>query len=242
MEARRKETDLYQPVKALLEDQGYTVRGEVKGCDVAAARGDELVIVELKTSFTLPLLLQGVERQRLTDAVYLAFEAPRGWWLTPRRNDILRLCRRLGLGLMAITFRRSGPAVEVVCDPGPYEPRRATRRKKLLLKEFRQRSGDHNSGGSSKRPLVTAYRENALLVASFLSRCGPAAPRTIKAATDVSSAASILQSNHYGWFERIERGIYGLTPGGQQAITTYADVLQALAETGAAREAHQKTK
>lgn len=231
---RRTETELYAPVKALLEEQGYTVRGEVNGCDVAAARGDDLVIVELKAAFTLPLLLQGVDRQRLTDAVYLAFEAPRGWRYIPRRNDIQRLCRRLGLGLMAITFRRSGPLVDVVCGPGPYEPRRATRRKSLLLKELRQRSGDHNSGGSSKRPLVTAYRENALLIASHLAQHGPAAPRAIKAATGVGNTASILQKNHYGWFERLERGIYGLTPGGQQAVVAYADVLRAVAEASAA--------
>jgi hypothetical protein len=43
------ETDLYIPVKRHLEAQGYTVKSEIKGCDVVAVRGDELpVIVELK--------------------------------------------------------------------------------------------------------------------------------------------------------------------------------------------------
>ncbi len=28
------ESDLYAPVKALLEGQGYVVKGEVRGCDV----------------------------------------------------------------------------------------------------------------------------------------------------------------------------------------------------------------
>lgn len=233
---RRKETELYPPIKALLESQGYTVRGEVNGCDVAAVRDDELIVVELKTAFTLPLLLQGVERQRLTDAVYLAFEAPRGWRFTPKRNDILRLCRRLGLGLIVVSFRKSGPVADIVCDPGPYEPRRATSRKALLLKEFQARSGDHNRGGSSKRPLVTAYRENALLVAEFLKERGPSAPRAIKAATEVTATASILQKNHYGWFERAERGVYQLTEAGAQAVEVYADVLQAMAEAGAARD------
>ncbi|MGE5559950.1 MAG: DUF2161 domain-containing phosphodiesterase [Chloroflexota bacterium] len=230
---RRRETDLYPPVKALLEAQGYTVRAEVNGCDVAAVRDDELIIIELKAGFTLPLLLQGVERQRLSDSVYLAFEAPRGWWRTPRRDDIQRLCRRLGLGLMAITFHRSGPVVEVVCDPGPYQPQLARKRKAMLLKEFAKRSGDHNQGGSSKRPLVTAYRENALLVAEYLKRHGPAAPRAIKAAIGVTNAASILQKDYYGWFERAERGVYRLAPKGEQALDVYADVLGALAAAGA---------
>ena len=48
------ESDLYAPVKALLEGQGYVVKGEVRGCDVVAVRGGEPpVIVELKRVFGL---------------------------------------------------------------------------------------------------------------------------------------------------------------------------------------------
>ena len=76
---RRAETSLYAPVKAFLEGQGYTVKGEIRTCDVVARRGDEPpVIVELKTGLTLELLLQGVQRLSLADTVYLAVPAPRG--------------------------------------------------------------------------------------------------------------------------------------------------------------------
>ena len=34
------EVALYLPVKAFLERQGYVVRGEVRGCDLVACRGD----------------------------------------------------------------------------------------------------------------------------------------------------------------------------------------------------------
>src|SRR5882672_387356 len=70
------ESDLYAPVKALLEGQGYSVKGEVRGCDVVAVRGKEPpVIVELKRAFGLGLVLQGVDRLALSDAVYLAIGA-----------------------------------------------------------------------------------------------------------------------------------------------------------------------
>ena len=36
-------------------------------------------------------------------------------------------------------------------------------------------------------------------------------------ATGVSNARAILSANHYGWFERVERGIYALTPKGMAA-------------------------
>ena len=77
--AALNETDLYAPVKRLLEEQGYTVRAEVDRCDLVAVRGGEPpVIVELKRRFALSLVYQGIERQRITDAVYLAVAAPSG--------------------------------------------------------------------------------------------------------------------------------------------------------------------
>src|SRR5271155_3997495 len=67
------EADLYLPVKVFLEGQGYDVKGEVRGCDVVARRGDEpLLIVERKLRFNLQFLLRGVALLPLTDQVYLA--------------------------------------------------------------------------------------------------------------------------------------------------------------------------
>ena len=84
------ETSLYAPVKTLLEGQGYTVKGEINGCDVVAVRGDEPpVVVELKKTFGLGLVLQGIDRLAMTDAVYVAV----GTWPT-RQRETRRLCRR----------------------------------------------------------------------------------------------------------------------------------------------------
>ena len=62
-----RETDLYPPVKAWLEELGYTVRGEAAGLDVAAViehdTGEELIAVELKKGLSMKLLAQAVERQ-----------------------------------------------------------------------------------------------------------------------------------------------------------------------------------
>jgi hypothetical protein len=59
------ETALYLPVKRFLEKLGFTVKGEVGGCDlVALSAGDPPIVVigELKLSFNLELLLQAVDR------------------------------------------------------------------------------------------------------------------------------------------------------------------------------------
>ena len=68
-----RETDLYIFVKEYLEARGYTVKSEVEGCDVVAVKENEpVVIVELKLTFSIDLVLQGIQRQSITDDVYLA--------------------------------------------------------------------------------------------------------------------------------------------------------------------------
>ena len=212
------ETELYLPVKRFLEAQGYAVKAEIGDCDVLAVRGEEPpVIVELKTGFNLQLLLQGIDRQTVTDSVYLAIpESKRS--LSP---DNLRLCKRLGLGLLVV----NKDWVEAYLDPAPYQPRKAPRRKAVLLKEFQRRIGDHNSGGSSKRPLVTAYRQDALRCVKFLKSTGASKVSDVVAQTKVERAATILRSDVYGWFLKIDRGIYSLSPKGDAAVTIFADVL-----------------
>ncbi|HTE81909.1 MAG TPA: DUF2161 family putative PD-(D/E)XK-type phosphodiesterase [Reyranella sp.] len=205
------ESDLYAPVKALLEGQGYSVKGEVRGCDVVAVRGSEPpVIVELKRTFGIGLVLQAVNRLALSDAVYLAV----GAWPKNLR-DVKKLCRHLGVGLMIVVKER----VDIVLDPAPYRPRKNPRRVGRMLGEHARRVGDPNRGGSStKVPIMTAYRQEALRCAGLLAKNGPMKVAALKLAAEAPKAAAILSQDHYGWFERVERGIYGLTPKGRAGL------------------------
>jgi len=221
------EAALYPAVKAFLERQGYVVRGEVCGCDLVARRGDEApVIVELKLRFTLPLLLQGVDRLALSPLVYLAVPRPaRTRGLRPDAKSVRNLCRRLGLGLILIDGRGSVDAIE---DPVPYRPRQAKRRVQLLLGEFERRRGDLNLGGCSRTPIVTAYRQDALRCARVLAAAGPMQLRELRIASGVAGAAPILQRNVYGWFNRVQHGTYGLTGAGERALKRFAEAVAAL--------------
>lgn len=203
------EVALYAPVKALLEAQGYDVKGEVMACDVVGVRGDEPpVIVELKRSFSLALVLQGIDRLAVSDVVYLAV----GAW-PKRQADVRRLCRRLGLGLIVVT----GGRADVLEDPLPYRPRKDVRRVARLLREHQRRVGDPTAGGGNRQPVMTAYRQEALRCARVLED-GPMVLRQMRALADVPHAAAILRDDVYGWFERVERGTYRLTPSGRLAV------------------------
>jgi hypothetical protein len=141
------ETDLYLPIKRHLESQGYTVKAEIKGCDVVAVRGGELpVIVELKQAMSLALLYQAVDRLTVAELVYVAVARPKRGVTA----DATRLCRRLGLGLIVVTTSGS---VDVVADPVAYAPRPNLKRRGVLLKEFNARAGDPNMGGSTRTPI-----------------------------------------------------------------------------------------
>lgn len=214
-----RETELYPAVKRFLEGQGYTVKAEIGACDVVALRGDEPpLIVELKTGFSVRLVLQAIDRQAMTDAVYIAIPPPkrRDYW------DIVKLCRRLGLGLLVV----SGMSAEPLADPAPYRPRAAPRRTGLLLKEFARRAGDPNEGGM-RGQRMTAYRQDALRIVGLLAG-GEVRTADIRAKTGVARATSMLQRDVYGWFVRQARGVYALSPQGEKAATAFAAAIRDL--------------
>ena len=221
-----READLYPALKAYLTAQGYDAKAEVGDCDILARRGAEpALVVEMKLTFSLALVMQGIARQRLVDLVYLAVpvSGAKGWSL--RYADIIALCRRLGLGLLAVDPATGGVTAHL--DPGPYAPRKSTLRTARLLREFDRRIGDPNTGGTTRTPRMTAYRQDALRIAAHLA-LGPARPAAIARAAGVVNAASLLRANHYGWFDRIARGTYALTPQGQSALSDHAATLATL--------------
>ena len=221
-----RETDLYPPIKAFLEDQGYAVKAEVGAADVVAIRGAEPpVVVELKLGFSLALFHQCVARLKLADEVYLAVARQPGKRFAKALKDNVTLARRLGLGL--ITVRLSDGLVVVHCDPGPYSPRKNTKRQGMRLREFARRQGDPNDGGQTRAGLVTAYRQDALKLAMFLYEAGATKGAEVARATGVSAATRMMRDDHYGWFEKVDKGVYGLSPAGAEAVGAAGRVLGA---------------
>jgi len=207
------ETSLYPPVKRFLEKLGFTAKGEICGCDVVALRDGApplVVITELKLSFTLELVLQAVDRVAACDEIWLAVRSStRG-----RANDtrVRKLCRLLGFGLLGVTKRGR---VDILVEPQPWRPRRDPRRRSELVEEHRRRIGDPVRGGGNRAPIMTAYRQQALACAAALTD-GPRKVREVKDA--VPDAPKILLRNVYGWFVRIERGVYALADAGKAAL------------------------
>ena len=222
-----RETELYEPMKTFLEKQGYEVKGEIREADVVGVRGDEEpLIVELKTGFSLSLFHQAIERQSVCDCIYVAVPRGSGRPFTKALASNKALCRRLGLGL--ITVRLKDGHVEVHVDPAPYKPRQSKLKKQRLLREFARRTGDPAKGGAMRSGLMTAYRQDALRCLQQLFADGPSKGAIVAKTTGVEKARTIMSDNHYGWFERVSTGIYGMTDAGQSALKTYENELSRL--------------
>jgi hypothetical protein len=209
------ETNLYQPIKDFLHKLSFEAKGEVCGCDVVALNNGEpvaLIISELKLSFSLELILQAVDRSTACDEIWIAVQAKkngRGKESDPRAK---KLCRYLGFGLLRVHPSHS---VEVIVKPQPWKPRRDTKQRSRILEEYNKRQGDPSVGGSTRKPIMTAYRQQAILCARTIDQGVTKLSELKKTAHD---AAKILQRNVYGWFNRRERGHYVLRDSGKLAI------------------------
>ena len=198
-----------------MEGAGYAVKGEVNGCDLVGVKdGDPtvLIVCEMKLTFNLELVLQGVNRASFCDEVWLAARTSKTGRGREHDARFRNLCRRLGFGL--ITVSPSG-VVAVIVAPFAAATRRDARRRSRLLDEHKRRVGDPQLGGGRGKPIMTAYRQDCILCANALLT-GPQSPKQLKVL--VARAPAILRSNVYGWFARESRGIYALTDIGRDAI------------------------
>ncbi|WP_412065462.1 DUF2161 domain-containing phosphodiesterase [Rhizobium sp. SYY.PMSO] len=209
------ETALYLPIKAFLEAAGYAVKGEIGGCDLVGLNdGEPLVVVicELKMSFNLELILQAVDRAAASDEVWIAARVSAKGKGREGDRRFRDLCRRLGFGMLSVS---DSDVVDIIVSPVSPMPRKNARRRSRLVEEHRRRKGDPALGGSTRKPIMTAYRQQALACAAAIEN-GVQRPKDMRDAAP--KAPQILRDNVYGWFERIDRGIYALTELGTEAL------------------------
>lgn len=222
-----QESDLYLPIKRYLEKQGYSVKGEVKDCDIVAIKtvdeSQQIIIIELKLTLNITLLMQAVQRFTVSDDVYIAI--PKHIPLYKKKNkEVSKLIARLGLGLIIVDLQEAQSYVEVVCDPKYYQPRKNKRKQTALLKEFATRKGDTQLGGSTRRQAgLTAYRQRTIRVAKYLSEHDCLSGAAINKAINEKQATSILYKNYYDWFDRVNKGVYSLSEKGRAELPLWLE-------------------
>jgi len=212
-----EESELYIPVKTLLESKGYQIKAEVKDIDVFGVKENHTIAVELKTSVSLKLIYQAIDRQKMCDKVYIAL--PKTALKSHRANlrDFVYLLKRLDIGLISVS--PTGATLFMESDGFDMIKSRnqSKNKKKALLKEFSLRESNDNIGGM-KGKKMTHYREKVMKIARYLYEFKEKSPKEIKAFTGIQDTPAILQKNYYLWFKKVDRGIYTLSLMGEKAI------------------------
>jgi hypothetical protein len=223
------EEDLCKPVSEFLLKQGYTVRSEVNYCDITALKENELIIIELKRNLSVDLLAQAVKRQKSADLVYIAVPKPKRIIGSSKWKDICHLIRRLEMGLILVSFKGKQTFIEVPIEPMYFDRDKSKtlnkKKKENIIKEINGRYLDLNVGGSTRKKLVTAYRENAIFIACCFNMFGALSPKELRSlGTDNKKTTAILSENHYGWFEKVKRGMYNINDQGKEALKDYREL------------------
>ena len=204
-----RETDMYGALKEYFEKDGFIVRSEVRDIDVVALKEGLLVGIEMKRGLTIDLLTQGSMRQRTCDLVYLAVPKPKRIVKDKGMKNLLYLLKRLELGLIYVDVAKN--MVIEVQEPAFYDldkGRRASiKEKNRILKETSRRSVDGNQGGSTRKRLLTAYREDSLRAVALMRLSETVSPKDLKGK---GLNASLLNKNYYRWFTKIQHGKYAL--------------------------------
>lgn len=226
---KRYEVDLYEPVKAHFTELGYAVYGEVKDCDVVALRENELIVTELKLTINVTLLIQAAKRQRITDQVFIAIPKPNYSLRSQKWRDLCYLVRRLELGLILVSFQDDEGNAKIVIEPNSFSRKKSMqlskKRRDSVMKEVQGRSGDFNVGGSTQTSILSAYKENCIHIACCLNRFGQLSPKALRDKGTGEKTSAILSKNYYGWFERVERGIYIVSDKGKIELKLYAELV-----------------
>jgi len=212
-----KETDLYEPIRAFLEEEGYQVQAEVKGCDIAAVKDGQLVIVELKKAFNLKLVYQGLERQSLTEQVFVAIPRPKKGQREKAWKDMLKLLKRLELGLLTVALDSPLQTVDVVLEPSDSIAWKNRKKREKVRAELEQRQVDANVGGMTRRKIMTAFREKSIRLACLLEKEGQVSLASLRE-RGLEDSVGILSRNYDKWFQRVEKGVYALSEKGREAL------------------------
>lgn len=208
------EAHLYPTIEKYFTNRGFTVKGEVCGCDLVAVKGDEIIVAELKITFNIKLLYQAVRRLAITDQVYAVIFKPKARQKMSYWQMMKSLCRRLNIGLLVV----DGDAIQTIAEPGSFAGKVLPRHKHKVLREFHGRRISQNTGGVTRVKLQTAYLEAAIHISVLLKKHKALKPADLVKLGCAEKSGQILYHNHYGWFEKTERGIYRLKSGKARVI------------------------
>jgi hypothetical protein len=218
---KMKETELYEPIKKLLEEEGYHIKAEVGHVDVYGIKENQTIAVELKTTISLKLIYQALDRKKVADIVFIGIPLSATKSHRKDMKYLRELLAKLGIGIIVVS--QNDAKILLTPDSSSIK-KRDNVKKRRVVKEFNQRANHQNIGGTQGKK-ITAYKENAIRIAYMLRKMKNASPKELMEHTGINKAPQILQANYDNWFMKVSRGVYQLTELGEKELDTYLEVL-----------------
>jgi hypothetical protein len=219
-----QEHELYYPIKDLLEQQGFIVKGEINDIDIFAMKNDYLIAVELKVNITLKVIYQAIERQKICDKVYIGLPKEAITSHQSSYKSFILLLKRLDIGLITVNNHKAEITIESFGFDLEKSRIKNKRKKSQAILEFSLRENKTNIGGI-KGKKITHYKEQVIKIAKVLRTLNESSPKELKEKTGILKTNSILQKNYYQWFHRKSKGVYQLSEVGKKELIECEDQL-----------------
>lgn len=213
-----KESDLYQPVYDYFTALGYDVQAEVKSCDLVAKKDGEVIIAELKKNFCLKLVYQAIERQSITNFVYVVIPRPKKGAKGSEWKHMLKLMKRLDIGIITVAVDSPLKTVDIISMPAGIINTKNSGKRSSLNREAKERNLRLNTGGVSKTKILTAYKEKSIYVLCLTELLETISPSTVNKILGEPYAGNIIARNYYGWFNKVSKGVYCLSDKGMEVL------------------------
>ena len=140
---------------------------------------------------------------------------------------IKKLLRCLETGLILVYFMKTKTKIEIVLHPKEYNHRRQHKKKFQIIKEINGRFKEFNKGGSpSTVERITAYKQKSIQIAYLLNQYNESSPKQLLKLGADKNTAKMLNQNIYGWFDKVQRGIYKLNIAGKKVLDEYPDLIE----------------
>lgn len=226
------EKELYPIVANYFKENGFLLDGEVNDVDILCIKDEVTVAVELKLELNFKVIIQASKRQKLFDLVYIGIKTPKSLKSNIFKDKIY-LLKRLGIGLIIINPISN--TLSIHSDPvesniNIYKSRNKEKKESIIL-ELKERKYKNNIGGVNKVKTITKYRQDCLIVLDTLKTNGAMSGKNIKKITGVEKATSIMSLNYYGWFVKINRGVYDISKFGETEFLNYEKIIKEIKKT-----------
>ena len=130
---------------------------------------------------------------------------------------MLKLLKRLELGLLTVALDSPLQTVDVVLEPSDSLAWKNRKKREKVQAELENRQVDANVGGMTRRKIMTAFREKSIRVACLLEKEGQMSTADLRE-RGLEDCVGLLSKNYDKWFRRVEKGVYTLSEKGKEAL------------------------